>query len=205
AGRSRAGGRGGGWWRRSIPAPGDSAPPASGRGRSRTVPAGWFRRDRQSSGTLDVLSGSFEAGRPASPADAAKQWRRAHPDMDLPGTPYHRLPAETGAKPALVSRFRGSQALAAHPRANFGIKGPLANLLTLVWFLDLKFLREASCKPVGTSNPPHWDACNVGHDAERAPRPCAHPAALRCARRPRPARAHGGRGSPRLCGVVDAL
>ena len=42
---------------------------------------------------------------------------------------------------ALVSRFRSSQALAAHSRANFGIKGTLA-LMTLVWFLDLKFLYE---------------------------------------------------------------
>src|SRR5262249_30768712 len=50
----------------------------SGRGRSRTVPAGWFRRDRQSSGTSDVLSGSCEARHPASPADAAKQWQRVH-------------------------------------------------------------------------------------------------------------------------------
>src|SRR5262249_33165365 len=33
-------------------------------------------------------------------ADAAKQWRRARLDMDLPGTPCHRLPAENGAKPA---------------------------------------------------------------------------------------------------------
>src|SRR2546430_9911255 len=41
----------------------------------------------------------------------------------------------------LVSRFRSSQALAAHSRANFGIKGTLA-LMTLVWFLDLKFLYE---------------------------------------------------------------
>jgi hypothetical protein len=29
---------------------------------------------------------------------------------------------------ALVSRFRSSQTLAAHSRANFGIKGTLANL-----------------------------------------------------------------------------
>ena len=46
-----------------------------------------------------------------------------------------------------VSRFRSSLDLAATSGANFGIKGTLANLLTLVWFLDLKFLREASCDP----------------------------------------------------------
>src|SRR5262249_58762258 len=32
-------------------------------------------------------------------------------------------PPKRGVKPALVSRFRGSQALAVHSGANFGIKG----------------------------------------------------------------------------------
>src|SRR5262249_49763975 len=47
----------------------------------------------------------------------------------------------------LVSRFRSSQVLAAHPHANFGIKGTLASFLTLVWFLDLKFLCELAAYP----------------------------------------------------------
>src|SRR6516164_11113375 len=43
--------------------------------------------------------------------------------------------------------------------------GDTGKLMTLVWFLDLKFLYDARCKCVGTSNPPH---CRISASGSRA-------------------------------------
>src|SRR5262244_1624380 len=67
----------------------------------------------------------------------------------------------------------------------------------LIW--TSKVRRAIGCRPDRSG------ACNDGHDAERAPPPRRDRAAARCARRSRPARAHGRRRSAELCGALDAL
>src|SRR6516162_10848088 len=65
-------------------------------------------------------------------------WKRA-PKSEL------RVSSRIGiGRLVLVSRVRSSQYLATPSDANFGIKGTLANLGFLVWFLDLKFLCECA-------------------------------------------------------------
>src|SRR5262249_3896764 len=51
------------------------------------------------------------------------------------------IPAARSAR-ALVCRFRSSHQFAAHPRANFGIKGTRATSMFLVRLMNLKFLNE---------------------------------------------------------------
>src|SRR6516164_8364568 len=86
-------------------------------------------------------------------------WKRA-PKSEL------RVSSRIGiGRLVLVSRVRSSQYLAPPSDANFGIKGTLANLGFLVWFLDLKFLCECA-RAIGTSNPPHEGSlCQTPHDA----------------------------------------
>ena len=57
------------WWRRSIPARRGSARPANERARSHIVPAGWFRRDRRSSGTSQFSRFGLQRGKPMRQTD----------------------------------------------------------------------------------------------------------------------------------------
>src|SRR5262249_59495803 len=61
------------------------------------------------------------------------------------------LPADDGG---LVSRFRSSQTIAAQSRANFGIKGTLANFNSSVVF-GFEVPMSGRRIFVGTSSPPH--------------------------------------------------
>src|SRR5262249_61077075 len=61
------------------------------------------------------------------------------------------LPADDGR---LVSRFRSSQTVAAQSRANFGIKGTLANFDSSVVF-GFEVPMSGRRIFVGTSSPPH--------------------------------------------------
>src|SRR5262249_10691105 len=57
--------------------------------------------------------------------------------------------------PSLVSRFRKFARHCGTLSCELRNLRDTSKLITLVWFLDLKFLCEARCKIVGTSNPPH--------------------------------------------------
>jgi hypothetical protein len=64
------------------------------------------------------------------------------------------LPTVTPPRPSVpIPKFAN---LCGTSDANFGIKGTLANISFLVWFLDLKFLYELAAIMEGTSDPPHW-------------------------------------------------
>src|SRR6266487_5235276 len=100
----------------------------------------------------EVASGLDSAGRPITgSARATGSWPLACAKVKRWRQPNQRhgshrreraLSPNSGSIDRLVSRFRSSQALAARFRANFGIKRDTSKHMTLVWFLDLKFLCE---------------------------------------------------------------